>query len=152
MRLTKWFFFGILFFLTSCNKNIIFDKYKNVENNIWLQDSIVTFKDSIKTNTPSLNVNIGFRHSNLFSYKKLPIIVDMQTPSWEKKDTIFINFVDDNLRWKGKGWGSLYTLDTKVGKIHFNNIETKNPFIIKIIPFLNKDIKNINDITLKIYE
>jgi len=80
---------GLLFLVCSCDKQRVFDDYKELGGK-WDKDSIVSFTFDQKDTVSNYNMYVTTRINNNYPYNNLFVIVQMQEPGTKliKADTL----------------------------------------------------------------
>jgi len=80
---------GLLFLVCSCDKQRVFDDYKELGDK-WDKDSIVSFTFDQKDTVSNYNMYVTTRINNNYPYNNLFVIVQMQEPGTKliKADTL----------------------------------------------------------------
>lgn len=100
----------VVFFLMSCNPNVVCDNSLRVANPTWHRDSVAQFTVDIVDTTLCYESAILIRNSGDYSYQNLWLFVTEIAPdSTIRRDTVEYYLADNYGRWLGSGIGSLYT-------------------------------------------
>lgn len=133
------------------NENTVYHSYQSLPDEGWGKSDTLSFflpvTDSIP---PTLRIFAEVRNRIDYPYHDLHLFISRNMPDstvWHT-DTIAISLTDDDGRWTGKGWGSVYQAETfvqSVRPLHPGN------YTIKVMSGM-KDIKlkGINDIGIRI--
>lgn len=109
--------FGMLLFLSACNKNVVYSEYKTFEENEWHAKDKVSFELDI-TDTQSLhNISIMVRHADDYPFSNIFLFVTTSYP--DKKvltDTMEIILANSQGKWQGDGAGDIFDLKVPVKK------------------------------------
>ncbi len=90
--------------LASCDSNRVFDTYKPLDNNRWLQDDSVSFEFQITDTISKNNLYFNLRNSNEYLYSNLYIISHIVFPNGRKfVDTLQYEMADKNGKFLGVG-------------------------------------------------
>ncbi|MBN2664819.1 MAG: hypothetical protein JXR68_14310 [Bacteroidales bacterium] len=84
MKTVRFFpvLFILLFFVTSCNENRVFEKHrKNFTDYRWQSSNICEFSPVIEDTTLDYQIYFAFRHIYGFQFKSISINIEMTTPS-----------------------------------------------------------------------
>ena len=100
----------VILFLSSCDKNKIFDNYKSIPISGWEKDSLVTFNFNIESTNQKHNLYLNIRNKTSYNYRNLWLFIDIIEPDGAaKKDTVEINIASPTGEWLGDGFGELKT-------------------------------------------
>ncbi len=88
--------------LISCNNSIVFEEYKNFENQKWNSDSIALFNCFVDDTTSKNIIKIKLRHSVDYEFQNLFIFIES-----EVKDTVELILANKEGMWLGKGIGDI---------------------------------------------
>ena len=95
--------------LASCDKSLVYSKYKATTNGSWNKDDIVQFELSDMDSISPHNIYIMIRNDNTFPYSNLFLIAQINTPDDKIfRDTLEYEMAAPDGRWLGKGSGSIY--------------------------------------------
>ncbi len=102
-----------ILFLSSCDKNRLFEEYKAIPNNMWFINNKVTFEVNIKDTLTPDNLYIDIRNSGAYAYSNLFVFLTTYLPdNTAAKDTLECPLADPSGKWLGKGLGDLW--DNKI--------------------------------------
>ncbi len=103
-------FFGILFGIISCNKNIVFTKYERIDENTgWAKNQLLKFDFDSKDTNQLHDVYINVRNAESYPFRNLFMFLHTTYPNGTKvTDTIECILADDRGKWLGSGMGDLY--------------------------------------------
>lgn len=73
-------FILMVFLVISCDKKLVFDEYKSIENS-WHQDSILTFKLPKLESEKRYNLFVNVRDNNDYPFDNLFLIVSLEQPN-----------------------------------------------------------------------
>jgi gliding motility-associated lipoprotein GldH len=129
MRLKNSFFIlltVILFY--SCDKERVFDEYKNV-GSAWHKDSIITFDLPILDSTKRYNLFINLRDNNNYQYNNIFLIVSTEKPNgYTKVDTLEYLMANPDGTLLGNGF-----TDIKESKLFYKeNVMFKGKYKVHI--------------------
>lgn len=111
-RLLLTFFFTgtVILFLSSCDKNKVFENYKSIPVSGWEKDSPAIFDFNITNTSWQYNLYLNVRNKTSYSYSNLWLFVEITEPDGVvKKDTVEITIADHAGKWLGEGFGELKT-------------------------------------------
>ncbi len=95
---------GMVFVITSCDSNWVFDEYKALENNRWIQEEPIDFEFQIIDTISRNHLYINIRNNNEYSYSNLYLITHINFPDGKKVvDTLQYEMADKNGRFLGSG-------------------------------------------------
>lgn len=103
--------------LISCNREKIFEKYVDIENNKWNRDNPVSFVVNIENPEDNYNVYIAVRHTVYFMYSSLMVSATIVYPNGEiriKDHSIDLRNQSGN--FVGQGMGDIYDLEQLIMK------------------------------------
>lgn len=101
--------FGILvvFLMTSCNQNNLFDRYTSVDNE-WNKNQIISYNFTVNDTLQTKNVYIKVRTSDSYKYSNLFLIVDLKYPNGKiEKDTLEYMMAQPDGTMLGRGLMSI---------------------------------------------
>ena len=95
---------GVLFLFASCDSSRVFDEYKSLENNTWLQEVSIDFDFQITDTISRNNLYINIRNNNEYQYSNLYVITHLLFPDGKKiVDTLQYEMADKNGNFLGSG-------------------------------------------------
>tara|TARA_B100000787_G_scaffold153966_1_gene128484 strand:+ start:10829 stop:11332 length:504 start_codon:yes stop_codon:yes gene_type:complete len=95
---------GVFFVFASCDSNRVFDQYKSLENNSWLQDDPIKFKFQITDTISRNNLFLNIRNNKEYQYSNLYVITNIFFPNGKKiVDTLQYQMADKNGKFLGAG-------------------------------------------------
>jgi gliding motility-associated lipoprotein GldH len=120
---------ALLFFLLSCNSNVVFSKYHNFNNNEWSLSEKAEFDLEIKDTQSLNNVSLMIRHGDTYPYNNIFLFVTSTYPDGKvTKDTMEVVMANDKGEWLGSGAGDIFDFKVPIkknvrfplaGKYHF---------------------------------
>lgn len=97
------FLIGTVLVFISCNNSIVFEKYKNFEDQSWHSDSVINFDYTIADTTLKYKLDLNLRHSVNYEYQNLFLFITFEST----RDTIELLLADKRGRWFGRGVGDI---------------------------------------------
>lgn len=141
-------FAGLLF--TSCNKNMVFEKYKAIPETGWHKDSVVVFNIPVEDTLQNHNLHINIRNETSYNYSNLWLFIEILQPDGEMlTDTFEVILADPSGEWLGEGIGGLKTREA----IFRRNVKFPVPgeYTVKLQHGMRQDVlKGIHDVGFKV--
>ena len=107
----------IVFFITSCNKDIVFSKYQTFEKNEWPAKEKAVFDLEITDSQTLNNVFLMIRHKDNYPYNNLFLFVTSTYPDGKVlKDTMEVMLANEKGEWQGSGVGDIFDLKVPIKK------------------------------------
>ncbi len=106
------FIFILLFVLTSCSKNTVFDENHKFENNTWAKSEIVSFDVTIEDVSFAYDVLIAIRHMSGYPFANVVVGMTIETPAGETRmmqHSLIIRNTDGS--FKGDGLGDIWDIE-----------------------------------------
>lgn len=101
--------FGLLFVLSSCNRNVVYSEYKTFENADWFAKDKAVFEMDIQDVENFNNISLMLRHGDAYPYRNLFLFVTTLYPNGiEKKDTMEVILSNNKGEWQGSGAGDIF--------------------------------------------
>ncbi len=101
-------FFVIVIGLQSCNKNMVFDQFENIENNQWHKDSIIKFTVNSLDTISKNNIYINLRNNKDYEFSNLFLIVSIGFPNnYKIVDTLEYEMTSPEGRFLGTGFSDI---------------------------------------------
>jgi len=109
--------FLFVLLLSSCNKNVVYSKYKTFENYEWYAKDKAVFSVDI-TDTQSLNnISLMVRHADSYPYSNLFLFVTTKYPDeHETVDTMEVVLANKKGEWQGDGSGDIFDFKIPIKK------------------------------------
>ncbi len=103
----------IILFLTSCDKNRVFEEYKTIPESLWYINNKVSFQVAITDTVSANNLYINIRNSGSYGYSNLFVFLTTYLPDNSvSKDTLECPLADASGKWLGSGLGDIW--DNKI--------------------------------------
>lgn len=104
-------------FFTSCNKDVVFSKYKTFEESQWSAKDKAVFDLEI-TDTQTLNnISLMIRHTETYPYNNLFLFVTTKYPDGKTlTDTMEVVLSNSKGEWLGSGAGDIYDFKVPIKK------------------------------------
>ena len=135
---------------TSCDKTVVFDKYKAIPETGWHKDSLVVFNISVEDTLQNHNLLINIRNETSYNYSNLWLFIKILQPDDEMlTDTFEIVLADPSGKWLGKGIGGLKTRQA----IFRRNVRlpVSGEYTVKLQHGMRQDVLNgIHDVGFRI--
>ena len=94
-------------FLTSCDKNRVFDQYQSLPGE-WHRDSVVSFKVPAPDTIRNYNLFINLRNNSDYRYSNLFLVTSLNFPNGKVlTDTLEYEMTTPSGEWLGTGFGEL---------------------------------------------
>ncbi|MCP9199357.1 gliding motility lipoprotein GldH [Gramella sp. GC03-9] len=121
------FLVAILFLVTACDRNRVYDEYKPVRG--WHRDSTITFDLGELDSTRTYNLFLNIRNNNDYNYSNLFLITQIQFPQGKViSDTLEYEMTRPDGEWLGTGFG-----DVKENKLWYKeNVKFDEPGNYKV--------------------
>jgi len=135
---------------TSCDKTVVFDKYKAIPKTGWHKDSIVVFNIPVEDTLQSYNLLINIRNKTSYNFSNLWLFIEILQPDGEMlTDTFEIALADPSGKWLGDGIGGL-----KTRKAVFRRnvtLPVSGEYTVKLLHGMREDVlKGIHDVGFRI--
>ncbi len=141
-----------LFVISSCDRYVVFDQYVTIPGGGWNMDSMAVFKVDIESTEQAYDVVLNVRNRSDYPNSNLWLFVDVISPGGiVVQDKIDCTLADDNGKWVGSGWGSLYHVKVPYQKgVRFAE---KGQYTFRIIQGMREeDLHGIYNIGLRLEE
>lgn len=105
----KFIYLFILFIITSCDPNQVFEKNVELVDYIWHKDSIVKIEVDIQDTISPHNIYINVRNTSRYEMQNLFLFINTTSPTGiVLRDTFECYLADERGKWIGSGWGDIY--------------------------------------------
>jgi gliding motility-associated lipoprotein GldH len=99
-----YFLPAMLFFITACGSNVLFDNNKSINENVWKSDQIIRFDVELEDTVSICKFYLNVRHSTGYRYANLFLFINTTFPDGrEARDTVECILADPSGKWLGKG-------------------------------------------------
>lgn len=100
----------ILIFTISCNRDIVYEQYAEITDNLWDTDDIKQFDVPIQDTLHAFDVFIMLRNNGQYPWRNIHMFVSTTSPLQQQvKDSVEYYLADEMGKWKGSGWGNIFT-------------------------------------------
>ena len=107
--LSNFLFILLLFVISSCDPNQVYEKNKEIEDYSWHKDSVITFNVDVQDTINPHNIYINVRNTSQYKMQNLFLFITTTSPNGSMlKDTFECYLADDRGKWTGSGWGDMY--------------------------------------------
>lgn len=148
--IANFFSFFVIFILTSCDTNQVFEKNVELIDYTWNKDSIVKIDVDIKDTISPHNIYINVRNTSRYEMQNLFLFINTTSPNGiVLRDTFECYLADERGKWIGNGWGDIF--DNQF--IYKQNIRfpVSGTYHFEYIQAMRKEkLKYISDIGLRI--
>ena len=95
---------------SSCDRNLIFEKYEPIPENGWHKDSLVVFNIAVTDTLQNHNLYINVRNDIEYKYSNLWLFIEINQPGEiGVADTLELTLADPKGKWLGEGFGGIKT-------------------------------------------
>lgn len=136
--------------MVACNENTLYHSYQSLPLEGWKKSDTLFFNIPLKDSLTLLRLSAEIRNESNYKYQNLYLIISHNledSTSW-KTDTLQFTLSNNEGKWKGTGWGSLFQTSTYIG-----NAVARRPgsYTLKVFHGMQDDpLKGLNDIGIKI--
>lgn len=103
------FAFVAVFLLSSCDKSVVFEENKKIEDTVWLSSKPIVFNFEIADTVSRNNFYINLRNGDDYPYMNLFVFVTTRFPNGKTSvDTMECFLADVRGKWLGSGLGDIY--------------------------------------------
>jgi gliding motility-associated lipoprotein GldH len=107
----------LAFFITSCNKDVVFSKYQTFNENEWSTKEKAVFDLEIIDNQTLNTISLMIRHGDSYPYNNLFLFVTSTYPDGKVlKDTMEVVLANEKGEWLGSGVGDIFDLKVPIKK------------------------------------
>jgi gliding motility-associated lipoprotein GldH len=104
-----FFFLSVIAALTSCDRNVVFEKNVQLPENRWEMNNIIRLDAEIKDTVSLHNIYINVRNAGGYQFSNLYLFLTTHTPNDEEsRDTVELTLADDRGKWLGDGSGDIW--------------------------------------------
>lgn len=101
-------FILLLFAISSCNPNIVFEQNQVITEGLWPANKPIEFKVLIEDNNEAYNLFLNLRNDNTYPYANLYIFLKTVYPNGRsEQDTLQFILADKRGKWYGEGLGDI---------------------------------------------
>ena len=104
-------FLSLLFlvFLSSCDRNVVFEKNIKLPENKWEMNNIIGLDAEIRDTVSLYNIYINVRNAGGYQFSNLYMFLNTRTPKGEQaRDTVELTLADERGKWLGNGSGDIW--------------------------------------------
>lgn len=102
-------FFVAIIFLSSCDRNVFFEKNVDLPENRWGEKNAIKFTVDISDTINSHNLYINLRNASGYQFSNIFLFFTTTAPSGKmERDTIELTLADANGKWLGDGSGDIW--------------------------------------------
>ncbi len=142
--------FSFLLFLSSCDKNRVFEENKEISNYVWDVKDVKTFDVLISDTVTPNNFYINVRQADSYAYSNLYLFIKTTFPNGKfSHDTLECILANVEGRWLGKGLGDIWDNQIPFKKAKKFPIKGKYSFQIEQGMRLSK-LSQIMDVGIRI--
>ena len=100
---------GLILFMSSCDKNVVFEKNISLPENRWDATNIVHLETNIEDTSKAHNLYINIRNAGGYQFRNLFVFFTTTTPKGEiERDTVELILADERGKWLGDGLGDIW--------------------------------------------
>jgi gliding motility-associated lipoprotein GldH len=99
---------GLLLFIFSCDRSMIYDDFEKIENHSWKWEDSVNFSVDVEDTLSMFNILVQLRHTTDYPLSNLYMFVHVYGPGGQQMtDTINFTLAENSGKWIGKGLGNI---------------------------------------------
>ena len=137
-------------FHTACDEQTVYHSFQSLPTEGWQRNDTLFFNVSVADSATLYNVSVEVRNRNNYPYQNLDILIsyNLEDSTVWKTDTLKFTLTDQEGKWKGTGWGSLYQ-----SALPLKDCSIKHPgnYTFKVVHGMkDEQITGIIDVGLKI--
>lgn len=107
----------IMLLASSCNKNVVYSKYKTFENNEWAAKDKAVFTVDISETKTLNNISLMIRHADSYPYSNIFLFVTTIYPDDNvRTDTMEVILANHKGEWLGSGAGDIFDFEVPIKK------------------------------------
>lgn len=140
----------ILFMVTACDSNLIFEKNIPIKGGTWASDQPVDITFNITDTIQPVNIYINIRHATSYPNSNLYLFVDTWYPNQQHtRDTLEFLLAEPDGKWLGSGFGKIKSLRVPIVKgIRFPQ---SGEYTIQLLQAMRVDnLEGMEDIGIRI--
>jgi gliding motility-associated lipoprotein GldH len=100
---------SLLFFLTSCDKNRVFEKNEEIKDYLWDVKDVKKFEVKITDTVTPHNFFVNVRNADGYQFSNLYLFIKTIFPNGKyARDTLECILANEEGRWLGKGLGDIW--------------------------------------------
>ena len=97
-------FILLIFLLSSCDKDVIYDDTKRIDEGVWKQEERLRFEVPVKDTLSAYRFYLNIRHSTSYRYSNLHLFIHSVFPDGRQaQDTVECILARPDGKWLGKG-------------------------------------------------
>ncbi len=95
--------------LAACDPNRVYESYREINQEGWHKDSVVTFAFNITDTIQGHNLYINLRNKGNYPNSNIWLFLSIDSPDGTSlSDTIEFTLADNTGKWRGSGLGDLF--------------------------------------------
>lgn len=103
--------------ITSCNKGIMFSKYRHFEKNEWFAKDKLLFEVNVSNGDDLNDISLMIRHADAYPYSNLFLFLTTQYPDGKVvTDTLECLLANNKGEWQGDGAGDIFDISIPLKK------------------------------------
>lgn len=108
---------AIVFFISACNRNIVYSQYHSFPENEWRLNDRAVFDLEITDVQTLNNISLMVRHADTYPYNNLFLFVTTAYPDGKViTDTMEVILANQKGEWQGSGAGDIYDVKVPIKK------------------------------------
>jgi len=142
-------FLMLLFSLSSCDPNMVYDHFENNKGQSWDSNDVKRFEVDIQDNQSFYNVYVNIRHTKDYPKSNLYLFINIIGPEGnEIGDTIDLQIADKHGKWSGSGFGEIKFVRKKIKEgVRFAQ---KGKYIFEVGPGMRLQEIPVTDVGIRI--
>lgn len=137
-------------FITSCDKNRVYEKSKSIEENRWFVDDFVRFNVNIPDNSIPYNFYIIVRNSTDYPYSNIYFFIRTKLPDGTVlADTVNVPLAEPDGKWLGRGIGKYREVTIRM--IEGSRFPQQGEYVYEFEQAMRQDVlEGINAVGIRI--
>lgn len=120
----SFLFLFFLFWITSCDSDRLFEKNKDIPNNVWDKNFIPSFEFEIQDTLQLYVLSVNVRHTHFYPFSNLWVMIYTQFPdSTQIQSRVELPLAENSGKWYGSCMGDICDANVFIQKkTKFNQV------------------------------
>lgn len=121
MRFGILIFAAFSFLLFSCEKNVLINKFEEIDNSEWNYKDQKHFEFTVEDTSVFYSIDLNIRHNNEYNFQNIYLMMYVTHPDSNTfPQRVNFNLADFTGKWLGEGFGGIKTYKGVISEyIHF---------------------------------
>lgn len=136
--------------IAACSENAVYHSYRPIPSAGWEKGDTLFFNVAVADSLQPLQLFAEIRNKSNYAYRNLYLSVshNLEDSTVWKTDTLLFILADEEGKWTGTGWGSLFQSTLPIGTV---SVQHPGNYTFKVVHDMQDVLlKGVNDVGIRV--